>query len=125
MLMPMKYLFHYILSDCESICAGFGVRLSTPREVQLQLSCQAASFMAQQASSYAKGNIHNAEIHAVDKRKFLTHKQHIALSTAMQLSTPVEIRSNLKNASPEPRRNELMLQNCHPFGKPYANFVPT
>ena len=51
-----------------------------------------------------KSNMHTAESHAVDNRKFLKHQQRIALATAMQLaplSTPVEVRRNLKTASPQ------------------------
>ena len=50
--------------------------------------------------------MHTADSHAVDNRKFLKHKQRIALVNAVQLaplSTPVEVRRNLKQASPEKR----------------------
>jgi hypothetical protein len=53
-----------------------------------------------------KANMHTAASHEVDHRKFLSHKQRNAVALALQaapLLTPVEVRRNLKNFSPEKR----------------------
>jgi hypothetical protein len=51
-----------------------------------------------------KANMHTADSHAVDNRKFLKHQQRNTVAVAVKassLSTPVEIRRHLKNSSPQ------------------------
>ncbi len=51
-----------------------------------------------------KANMHIAESHAVDNRKFLKHQQCNAVAVAVKaspLSTPVEVRHHLKNSPPQ------------------------
>jgi hypothetical protein len=51
-----------------------------------------------------KVNMHTAESHAVDNRKFLKHQQRNAVAVAVKaspLSTTVEVRRHLKNSSPQ------------------------
>jgi len=47
--------------------------------------------------------MHTPQSHEKDNRKFLKHKQRIAIFTALQAAphlTPVEVRHNIKNFSP-------------------------
>ncbi len=51
-----------------------------------------------------KANMHTAESHAVDNRKFLKHQQRNAVAVTVKASplfTPVEVRRHLKNSSPQ------------------------
>jgi hypothetical protein len=51
-----------------------------------------------------KANMHTAESHAVDNRKFLKHQQRNTVAVALKaslLSMPVEVRRHFKNSSPQ------------------------
>jgi hypothetical protein len=70
--------------------------------------------MGTQTSCYAKANMHTAESHAVDNRKFLKHQQRNAVAVAVKaspLSTPVEVRCHLKNSSPQKQINAQRLSS--------------
>ena len=61
-----------------------------------------------------KANMHTAESHAVDNRKFLKHQQRNAVAVAVKaspLSTPVEVRRHLKNSSPQKRIDAQRLSS--------------
>ena len=61
-----------------------------------------------------KANMHTAESHAVDNRKFLKHQQRNAVAVAVKaspLSTPVEVRRHLKNSSPQNRIDAQRLSS--------------
>jgi hypothetical protein len=61
-----------------------------------------------------KANMHIAESHAVDNRKFLKHQQHNAVAVVVKAapqSTPVKIRCHLKNSSPQKQIDEHRLSS--------------